>query len=76
MFKKKPTNHTNPNKQIYICDSSCNLWEKKKSSYVLLLFCLQNKTQKKETLRKASLQKSWVDDGDRTHDPQDHNLIL
>ena len=61
MFKKKPTNHTNPNKQIYICDSSCNLWEKKKSSYVLLLFCLQNKTQKKETLRKASLQKAgWM----------------
>ena len=61
MFKKKPTNHTNPNKQIYICDSSCNLWEKKKSSYVLLLFCLQNKTQKKETLKKASLQKAgWM----------------
>ena len=61
MFKKKPTNHTNPNKQIYSCDSSCNLWEKKKSSYVLLLFCLQNKTQKKETLRKVSLQKAgWM----------------
>ena len=61
MFKKKPTNHTNPNKQIYICDSSCNLWEKKKSSYVLLLFCLQNKTQKKETLKKVSLQKAgWM----------------
>ena len=36
MFKKKPTNHTNPNKQIYICDSSCNLWEKKN---LLMFFC-------------------------------------
>ena len=76
MFKKKPTNHTNPHKQIYICDNSCNLWEIKN---LLMFFCysvFKIKHKKKETLRKASLQKSWVDDGDRTHDPQDHNLIL
>ena len=76
MFKKKPTNHTNPHKQIYICDNSCNLWEKKN---LLMFFCysvFKIKHKKKETLRKASLQKNWVDDGDRTHDPQDHNLIL
>ena len=36
MFKKKPTNHTNPHKQIYICDNSCNLWEKKN---LLMFFC-------------------------------------
>ena len=53
MFKKKPTNHTNPNKQIHICDSSGNLWEEKKSSYVLLLFCLQNKAQKKRDAPKS-----------------------
>ena len=61
MFKKKPTNHTNPHKQIYICDSSCNLWEKKKSSYVLLLFCLQNKTQKKRRSEKRLSKKAgWM----------------
>ena len=36
MFKKKPTNHTNPHKQICICDNSCNLWEKKN---LLMFFC-------------------------------------
>ena len=61
MFKKKPTNHTNPHKQIYICDSSCNLWEKKKSSYVLLLFCIQNKTQKKRRSEKRLSKKAgWM----------------
>lgn len=61
MFKKKPTNHTNPHKQIYICDNSCNLWEKKKSSYVLLLFCLQNKTQKKRRSEKRLSKKAgWM----------------
>ena len=61
MFKKKPTNHTNPHKQIYICDNSCNLWEKKKSSYVLLLFCLQNKTKKRDALKKRLSKKAgWM----------------
>ncbi len=36
MFKKKPTNHTNPHKQICICDNSCNLWEKKN---LIMFFC-------------------------------------
>ena len=36
MFKKKPTNHTNPHKQIYICDNSCNVWENKT---LLMFFC-------------------------------------
>ena len=57
MFKKKPTNHTNPHKQICICDNSCNLWEKKKSYYVLLLFCFQNKTQKKRRYEKRLSKK-------------------
>ena len=75
MFKKKPTNHTNPHKQIYICDSSCNLWEKKNP---LMFFCYSvfKIKHKKRDAQKSVSPKSWVDDGDRTHDPQDHNLIL
>ena len=61
MFKKKPTNHTNPHKQIYICDNSCNLWEIKN---LLMFFCysvFKIKHKKKETLKKASLQKAgWM----------------
>ena len=61
MFKKKPTNHTNPHKQIYICDNSCNLWEKKN---LLMFFCysvFKIKHKKKETLKKVSLQKAgWM----------------
>ena len=61
MFKKSPQITQILTNKYYICDNSCNLWEKKKSSYVLLLFCLQNKTQKKETLKKVSLQKAgWM----------------
>ena len=32
-------------------------------------------TKKRDTQKSVS-PKSGVDDGDRTHDPQDHNLIL
>ena len=75
MFKKKPTNHTNPHKQIYICDSSCNLWDKKN---LLMFFCYSvfKIKHKKRDAPKSVSPKSGVDDGDRTHDPQDHNLIL
>ena len=34
------------------------------------------KSTKKRDAPKSVSPKSWVDDGDRTHDPQDHNLIL
>ena len=75
MFKKSPQiTQILTSKYIFVIIRV--ICGRKKSSYVLLLFCFQNKHTKKETLRKASLQKSWVDDGDRTHDPQDHNLIL
>ena len=75
MFKKSPQiTQILTNKYIFviirvICGRKKNL---------LMFFCYSvfKIKQKKETLKKASLQKSWVDDGDRTHDPQDHNLIL
>ena len=57
MFKKKPTNHTNPHKQIYICDNSCNLWEKKN---LLMFFCysvFKNKHKKKRHSKKCLSKK-------------------
>ena len=60
MFKKSPQiTQILTNKYIFVIVRV--ICGRKKSSYVLLLFCLQNKTQKKETLRKASLQKAgWM----------------
>ena len=45
---------------------------------LLMFFCysvFKINTKKRDTQKNVS-PKSWVDDGDRTHDPQDHNLIL
>ena len=60
MFKKSPQiTQILTNKYIFVIVRV--ICGRKKSSYVLLLFCLQNKAQKKETLRKASLQKAgWM----------------
>ena len=60
MFKKSPQiTQILTSKYIFVIIRV--ICGRKKSSYVLLLFCLQNKTQKKETLRKASLQKAgWM----------------
>ncbi len=43
--------------------------------FIIMFLCYSIFKQKRDA-QKASLQKSGVDDGDRTHDPQDHNLIL
>ena len=60
MFKKSPQiTQILTSKYIFVIIRV--ICGRKKSSYVLLLFCLQNKTQKKETLRKVSLQKAgWM----------------
>ena len=60
MFKKKPTNHTNPHKQIYICDNSCNLWEKKN---LLMFFCysvFKIKQKKRRLKKRLSKKAGWM----------------
>ena len=61
MFKKKPTNHTNPHKQIYICDNSCNLWEKKN---LLMFFCYSvfkiKHKKKRRSKKRLSKKTGWM----------------
>ena len=61
MFKKKPTNHTNPHKQIYICDNSCNLWEKKN---LLMFFCYSvfkiKHKKKRRSEKRLSKKAGWM----------------
>ena len=76
MFKKKSPQITQilTNKYVFviirvICGRKKNL---------IMFFCysvFKIKHKKRDTSKSVS-PKSWVDDGDRTHDPQDHNLIL